>query len=198
MAQVDEDSGLLSMNNGRRQNLTRCGITPPTRETLDPLGYYLRRRRRMPFDHRGEEAVESESRPENSADIRVGYSYLFFFSTAVVLLSLIGLFVFALIRRSNSATAKALAVLGIGILLLVQIIQLVLNYVIARVAGPNQMVMYHAAFSLISSVFYVGGIGSLVFAAFYGRGINAKTEFRQSVPVTPVPPNEENPYSPTH
>lgn len=115
-----------------------------------------------------------------------------------MVLSLIGLLIFALIRRSNNTTAKTLAVLGVGLLLLIQITQFLWSYLMTRVATPNQMVLYHGAFSLISSVFYVGGIGALVVAAFYGRGSAEAMPATLSETLSPVPPDQDNPFSPTH
>ena len=128
----------------------------------------------------------------------MGYNFLFMFSTVIVGMSLIGLFVFAVIRRSNNPTAKTLAVLGVGVLLLIQITQFLWIYLITRVATPNQMVLYHGAFSLISSVFYTGGIGALVVAAFHGRGSVEATPAISSESLAPVPPDQDNPFSPTH
>ena len=128
----------------------------------------------------------------------MGYNYLFMFSTVIMVLSLIGLFVFALIRRSNNPTAKTLAVLGVGVLLLIQIIPFLRSYVMTRVANPNQMALYHGAFSLISSVFYAGGIGVLVVAAFHGRGSAEAMPATLSETLAPVPPDQDNPFSPTH
>lgn len=128
----------------------------------------------------------------------MGYNYLFMFSTVISVLSLIGLFVFALIRRSNNTTAKTLAVLGVGMLLLIQITQFLLSYVVTRIVNPNQMVLYYSAFSLISSVFYVGGIGALVGAAFHGRGSADAMLASSSESLSPVPPDQDNPFSPTH
>ncbi|MGI9473581.1 MAG: hypothetical protein ACR2NZ_18710 [Rubripirellula sp.] len=123
----------------------------------------------------------------------VSSNILFTASSVLVFGALVAMLLATLLWRSNDSTAKFFAVAGIVILLTIQVGQSVLSLVVSRMATGSQTVVFYGVFSLVSTIFYLCGIGLLLLAAFHGRRV---IPMEPQTPPTGARASEDNPYVP--